>query len=141
MVIELQAEWRFSKAKEYTEDTRNLNAGRALEALGAWFRALPDDDPSVVRIIEALEGLYSGPDVHTSKPSVTDILDRFDFNNDPSERTEAEYRAFLEDLCSTIQSHVRGGCHTGPELRDAHGLPWLRKIKRLVGRGETRLEG
>ena len=28
-------------------------------------------------------------------------------------------------------------CHIGPELRDAHGPRWLRKIERLIRRGET----
>ncbi len=28
-------------------------------------------------------------------------------------------------------------CHIGPELWDAHGPRWLRKIERLIRRGET----
>jgi hypothetical protein len=111
-----QAEWRSQKAAEYPEDERNARAAAALERLSAWFRALPEDDPVVVKIVGALNKLYGGDvDAGSFQPSVTELLGRFRFDNHPAAQTDAENREFIEYLASETEAYIRHAADVAAE--------------------------
>ena len=50
--FESRARWREMQAEEYPEDARNVWSSAALRELAAYVRSLPDDDPTLRRLID-----------------------------------------------------------------------------------------
>ncbi len=71
------AVWREEKAAEYPDDDRNLPAAEHLAGLARQILALPDDDPRIVRIQDAVQAIA---DANGELPATSEIIRTIGFS-------------------------------------------------------------
>lgn len=71
------AVWREGKAAEYPDDDRNLPAAEHLAGLARQILALPDDDPRILRIEDAVQAIA---DANGELPATSEIIRTIGFS-------------------------------------------------------------
>jgi hypothetical protein len=71
------AVWREGKAAEYPDDDRNLRAAEHLAGLARQILALPDDDPRILRIEDAVQAIA---DANGELPTTSEIIRTIGFS-------------------------------------------------------------
>jgi len=106
-VCEEQARYRDERAEQYPDDRKNANAAAALSFLAELARALPVDDPILVKLdsIERDSLSYLASSGNVTFPEGDDRtldLDRFKFEQGDTPPTIAECRAELDRLADNL---------------------------------------
>jgi hypothetical protein len=104
------ATWRVSKADEYPDDDRNLSAAEHLANLARQILALPDDDPRILRMENAVQAIADG---NGELPATSEITRTIGFSwgyptlDELLDRYSQEHASMLEQLKQYIANTKR----------------------------------
>lgn len=106
------AVWREGKAAEYPDDDRNLPAAEHLAGLARQILALPDDDPRILRIEDAVQAIA---DANGELPTTSEIIRTIGFSwgypslDDLLDHYVQEHKRELEQLKRYVADPERDG--------------------------------
>jgi hypothetical protein len=107
--IEGTAQWRSEKAQEYPQDTHNLTAEKALNALADYIKSLPNDHPLFLSMMFFWD--RENPNAEIISAEENDIIRTYGYQASP------DPEAFVNQLIQLYESELK---ELNPKLNIIH---------------------